>query len=71
MSGKNIRPIDARRFKAKNRSALLNQFVSITQDEYKDALARLSMNLLRRNNAGVGWVNKAVAKHKLSIAAEW
>ena len=50
---------------------MLNQFVSIAQDEYKDAPARLSMNLLRRNYAGVVWVNKAVAKQKLSVAAEW
>ena len=29
------------------------------------------MNLLRRNRAGVGWVNKAVAKQRLTVAAEW
>ena len=42
---------DVRHLLAKNRTALLNHNISDTQEQYKDAPAILSQNLLRRNKA--------------------
>ena len=47
---------------ASNRSALLNQSISVSQKQYKETPATLNQSRLRRRTAGIGYRNKAVAK---------
>ena len=54
-----------------NRSSMLNQRISATQGEYGQTPAIFSMGLLRRNSAGIGFKNKAVATQKLALASNW
>ena len=58
-------------FLSANRSSMLNQGISATQGEYGQTPALFSMGLLRRNCAGLGFKNKAVAKQNLALAKNW
>ena len=58
-------------FFARNRSALLNQNVSITQELFKTAPAILSAHLLRNFQAGLGYKHKVIEHQQLSLAANW
>ena len=55
-------------FLSANRSSMLNQGISATQGEYGQTPALFSMGILRRNCAGLGFKNKAVAKQNLALA---
>ena len=45
--------------------------MSTTQDQYKEAPARISAHLIRRGQAGLGHNNKALARQKLKVASQW
>ena len=54
-----------------NRSSVLNQRISATQGEYGTTPAIFSQGVLRRNSAGIGFKNKAVATQELALASNW
>ena len=54
-----------------NRSSMLNQRISATQGEYGTTPAIFSQGVLRRNSAGIGFKNKAVATQELALASNW
>ena len=58
-------------FLSTNRSSMLNQGNSATQGQYGQSAALFSMGILRRNCAGLGFKNKALAKQNLALADNW
>ena len=62
---------EVKHYLSTNRSPMLNQGISATHGEYGQTPALFSMGLLRRNSAGLGFKNKAVAKQNLALANNW
>ena len=62
---------EVKHYLSTNRSSMLNQSISATQGEYGQTPAIFSMGLLRRNSAGLGFKNKAVARQNLALASNW
>ena len=62
---------EVRHYLSSSRSSLLNQRISASQAEFGTTPALYSQSLLRRNSAGIGFKNKAVAKQKLALACHW
>merc|ERR1712079_743783 len=62
---------EVRHYLSPNRSSLLNQRVSASQADFGKTPALYSQSLLRRNSAGIGFKNKAVAKQTLALACHW
>ena len=66
-----IGPKEVQHYLSPNRSAVLNQRVSASQADFGKTPALFSQSLLRRNSAGIGFKNKAVAKQKPALACDW
>ena len=59
------------RFLAPNRSAMLNQNISVTAKQYGDAPRLMSVNILRKHRVGLGWEPTVCPTSKLTKATDW
>ena len=70
-SRKEMTAEDVAHFLHPNRTAMLNQNISVTAEEYKNAPSEFALNLLRRARAGLGFEPKVCSRSKLTKATKW
>ena len=68
LARKHMTAEDVAHFLSQNRTAMLNQNISVTSKEFENAAAEFSLNLIRRARAGVGFEPNVCSRSKLTKA---
>ena len=71
LARKHMTAEDVAHFLAQNRTAMLNQNISVTSKEFEHAAAEFSLNLIRRARAGVGFEPNVCSRSNLTRATNW
>ena len=71
MNKRRVTSHQVRHLQSRNRSQMLNQFLTLNAQQYKDAPGRLSSHIMRNGIAGIGHTNKALRRLPLALACGW